>query len=106
MTRSYCTFFQSKPSFTLLEIGFDGIAERLGAKFENNSVFSLIQNLEASQEDFAKNLLSQHPIHVAAVVGWPGRSLLWREIRPLDLEQVTDWFSFLGIPKNKGNKLH
>jgi hypothetical protein len=86
--------------FTPLQISLDTIATRLKINRLTALPVSLVPPLSDPIETFVKELLAYHPNYVAAVSGgWPGQSSVWRDIRGLDLQSISDWFSFLGISK-------
>lgn len=89
--------------FTPITLSLDAIAKRLSVDINAHPFFSLKGPLAQSDDDFVEGLLSQHPAQVAAFEKWPGTSLVWRDISKLDLKSVTDWFSFLAIPKMKAD---
>lgn len=88
--------------FAPLQISFDAIATRLKINELTAQPVPLVPPLSESLEMFVKELLASRPNYVAALEGgWPGRSSVWRDIRELDLQSVSDWFSFLGISKQR-----
>jgi hypothetical protein len=89
--------------FGPLQIDLDAIVARLKIKESGDERLPLVPVLSGPLDRFVEELLSHHPWYVAALrEGWPGRSSVWRDIRTLDLESVSDWFSFLGVPR--GNR--
>jgi len=88
--------------FAPLQISLDAIAGRLKINELTTQAVPLVPPLSDPLETFVKELLDSHPNYVAAVeAGWPGSSSVWRDIRGLDLQSVSDWFSFLGISKGR-----
>jgi hypothetical protein len=68
----------------------------LDAKTEK---FLLVPPLSSELNEFLKNLISEVPCRVAAIRDWPGYVEAARDVAGVRLENVPDWFSFLGIQR-------
>lgn len=88
--------------FAPLQSNLDDIAIRLEINRVEGGRLSLIPPLNNSLEQIVKDLFSHRPLYIAAISnGWPGGSAVWRDLRGFDLQDITDWFWFLGIPRGK-----
>jgi hypothetical protein len=88
-------------SFAPIVVKLGQIATRLGVNLERPVVRPVALPLPESVERFIQELLTQRPTRVAAIEGWPGQSSRWRNVAEIDVNTVSDWFSFLGVRKNK-----
>lgn len=86
-------------AFAPLEISLDAIAARLGVSVTKGKPYALVPPLGDSNKLFVHDLLATLPRWVAALEGWPGKSSVWRDISGLAPRSVSDWFSFLGLPR-------
>ena len=83
-----------------LAISLKDIAAKLLPNADEQATLMLVPPLAAAEHDFSKKLLAQRPTHVVACQGWPGRALSCRDVTKLDLDSVSDWFAFLGLPRS------
>jgi hypothetical protein len=88
-------------SFAHLPVALDTIVDRLLPPEKHGSRFILISSLSAADEDFVQDLLRQPASYVGAFRDWLGPPSGWRNVAGLDLREINDWFTFLGIPKRK-----
>jgi hypothetical protein len=81
-----------------VDVPLDVITKRLmrDAKTEK---FLLVPPLSSELNEFLKNLISEVPCRVAAIRDWPGYVEAARDVAGVRLENVPDWFSFLGIQR-------
>lgn len=77
----------------------DEIAERLRIVLAADTDFSFVADLSETDQIFVNDLLSCSPTHVAAFQGWPGESSACRDITRIDVTEIGDWFSFLGVTR-------
>lgn len=87
-------------AFSPIDVNLDAIASRLALRMSKVG-FQVVPPLEETNERFVKELFAKLPTWIAAIEGWPGQSSAWCKISEHDLENVDDWFSFLGIKKRK-----
>ena len=79
----------------------DAIAERLRIVLAAEKEFSFVADLSENDQIFVRELLNQSPTRVAAFQGWPGESSPCRDISRLDITEIGDWFSFLGVTRKR-----
>jgi hypothetical protein len=77
----------------------DEIAERLRIVLAPDTGFSFVAHLSENDQVFVRELLDQSPSRVAAFQGWPGESSPCRDISRIDISEIGDWFSFLGVTR-------
>jgi hypothetical protein len=87
--------------FAPVQSDLDTIARRLGIQFNKDQPVSVVPPLDDAREAFLRKLLADTPVRVAAIIGWPGQSSVWRDVRGQAVTAVTDWFAFLGLTRRR-----
>jgi hypothetical protein len=88
--------------FAPLQIRLNEIAARLSMQIDIKEVVLVPPLGSTTLNQFADELLDQSPRYIAAIEGaWPGQSRIWRTISGFDVGNLIDWFSFLGIPRER-----
>ena len=84
-------------AFSPVSTSLDAIAERLRIVLAADTGFSFVAHLSENDQVFVRDLRSQPSTLVAAFQGWPGESSSCRDISRIDISEIGDWFSFLGV---------
>lgn len=88
-------------AFAPIPLKLDDISKRLLVDSGNPKAIILVPPLAEPESEFVRELLAVHPTRVTAFEGWPGHSSLWRDVAGLNFTSISDWFSFLGIPRKR-----
>ena len=88
-------------AFSPVSTTLDTIAERLRIALSTDAEFAMLGPLTEQDDGFVRELEAQPPTRVAAFEGWPGKSSLCRDVTRIDLADITDWFSYLEIPRTR-----
>ena len=86
-------------AFAPIPTSLDAIAEQLGMALAADTEFALLGPLAEQDQMFVTDLENHSPTRVAAFQGWPGESCSIRDISRIDVTEIGDWFSFLGVTR-------